>query len=86
MASHMKTTVEIPDTLLAKAQEIAARKKTTLRALVQEGLIRVVEQDRKKEKPYEMPDCSVGKKGQPWGLEGKSWGDIQAIIYEGRGE
>jgi hypothetical protein len=86
MGDHMKTTVEIPDALLAKAQEIAAREKTTLRALVQEGLTKVVEQDQKKQKPYKLPDCSVGKKGQPWGLEGKSWEEIRAIVYEGRGE
>ena len=34
----MKTTVQIPDALLAEIQQIATKNKTTLRALMQEGL------------------------------------------------
>ena len=38
----MKTTVDLPDGLLRDAKRVAAREKTTLRALIERGLRRVV--------------------------------------------
>lgn len=40
----MKTTVEITDALLAAARETAARENTTVRALIEDGLRKVLEQ------------------------------------------
>lgn len=85
MASHMKTTVHIPDPLLAEAQSIASRDKTTLKELINEGLRNVVT-ERRKPKPFKLKDCSfppphlVKERVEP-----KSWDEIAAIIYEGRG-
>jgi hypothetical protein len=39
----MKTTIEISDPLLEAARQLAGREKTTVRALVEEGLRRVIE-------------------------------------------
>jgi hypothetical protein len=44
----MKTTVEIADPLLREARKIAARERTTLRALVEQGLRRVVAERTRK--------------------------------------
>lgn len=38
MVSHMKTTIEIADDLLARARRQARKERTTLRALVDEAL------------------------------------------------
>lgn len=84
MASHMKTTVQIPDALLAEIQQIATKNKTTLRALMQEGLQHVVERERIKKKPFKLKDCSVGDPNAPWPLEGKSWEEIRALAYGDR--
>ena len=84
MASHMKTTVQIPDALLAEIQQIATKNKTTLRALMQEGLQHVVERERTKKKPFKLKDCSVGDPNAPWPLEDKSWEEIRAIAYGDR--
>jgi hypothetical protein len=85
MASHMKTTVQIPDALLAEIQAIATKNKTTLRALMQEGLMHVVERERMKKKPFKLKDCSVGDPNAPWPLEGKSWDEIHDLAYGDRG-
>jgi len=42
MVSHMKTTIHIPDSLFDEAKKVAIREKTTLKALVEEGLRKVV--------------------------------------------
>jgi predicted transcriptional regulator len=85
MASNMKTTVQISDALLADVQKIAAKRKTTLKALVDEGLRLVVDHDRSAKTQIKMRDVSVGKPGDPWPLEGKSWEEVRDIIYEDRG-
>lgn len=87
MANHMKTTVQIPDALLADVQKIAYKNKTSFRALVQEGLLHVVEQDQKKKKNHHVKDCTYPPahlvKGK---LDPMPWEKLRAIIYEGRGE
>jgi hypothetical protein len=41
----MKTTIDLPDDLLHRAKVVAAQRKTTLRELVQTGLIWVLRPD-----------------------------------------
>lgn len=43
MLTHMRTTIELSDSLFERAKAAAARRGTTLRALVEEGLIRTLE-------------------------------------------
>ena len=42
MGSLMKTTIEMSDPLFKSAKELAQRSQTTLRALIEEGLRRVI--------------------------------------------
>jgi Arc/MetJ family transcription regulator len=84
MASHMKTTVQIADALLAEAQAIAAREKTTLKALVNEGLRQVVE-SRARQQPFKLRDASFGPAAANPDLEHLKWEDIVDKAYEGRG-
>ncbi len=86
MASHMKTTVQIPDALLAEIQQIATKNKTTLRALMQEGLQHVVEQERMKKKPFKLKDCSVRGNGLVDELKNARWSDIVAMSYGDRSD
>lgn len=83
MGTHMKTTVEITDSLLRQAKAEAQRRGTTLRALLEDGLRRVL--DEPDVVPYRLPDRSVGRRGgaaQPW--ETMSPQQRWAEIYEGR--
>ena len=58
MGAHMKTTVELSPTLLAEAKALAEREKTTLRALIEQGLRQVLDGKRER-KPFKLRDLSV---------------------------
>lgn len=86
MASHMKTTIHIPDSLFDEAKKVALREKTTLKALVEEGLRRVVtERNGQGQGEFRLRQASFKGKGLNPGLEGPNWDRILDISYEGRG-
>lgn len=80
----MKTTIEVSDALMLEAKALAQVHKTTLRALVEEGLEKVL-RDLREPKPYKMRDCSVRGEGLQPGQELLSWAEVRDMIYEGRG-
>jgi hypothetical protein len=80
---RVKTTLDIADALLERAKRHAKRVGKPLRALVEEGLRRVLEAESTSTM-YELPDCSVGRPGGPNPLEGYSWQDLRDEIYGGR--
>lgn len=79
----MKTTVEIQTALLQRAKRHARRMGVPLRALIEEGLRRVLSEETDVE-PYRLPDRSVGEPGGPNPLESLSWQDLREEIYGGR--
>jgi hypothetical protein len=84
MASHMKTTVQIPDPLLTRAKAVARETGTTLAALVEQGLRRVVEERSRKRRGFKLRNVSV--KGQGLSPEYASgWDAVRAAVYESRG-
>ena len=84
MVTHMKTTVEISDSLAEEAKAVAAREKTTLRALIEAGLRQVLS-DRRRRVRFRLRDASFGGRGlQPEFREG-DWRRIREAAYEGRG-
>ena len=80
----MKTTLEISDPLLREARKIAARDNTTLRALVEQGLRRIVS-EKKKDKPFRLRDASFKGNGLHPDVANLSWDEIRDLVYEGRG-
>ena len=83
MASHMKTTVDIPDGLLREARRVAQSEGTTLRALIEEGL-RSALAHRSQEVNYTLPDASVDGHGVNSQMRDASWEDIRALAYGDR--
>jgi hypothetical protein len=83
MAGTVKTTVDIADALLARAKRHARASGRPLRALIEEGLRRVLETERQPA-GYTLPDRSVGCAGAPNPLETLSWQDLRDEIYGGR--
>ena len=80
----MKTTVEIPDSLLAEARKLASREGTTVRALVQEGLRRIIA-ERKRADTFRLRKATFKGEGLQPHVAGASWERIRDIAYEGRG-
>jgi Bacterial antitoxin of type II TA system, VapB len=83
MVSHMKTTVHISDALLEEAQRLATHEGTTLKALINEGLQKIV-RERTRSKVFKLRDCSVGGQGLHPDFKDASWEAIRDMIYEGR--
>jgi hypothetical protein len=82
MGTHMKTTVEIADPLFAEAKAEARRRGTTVRALIEDGLRRVIAEPSPA--TYVLPDCSYGVGGPTDEWLRASWEEKLAAIYEGR--
>jgi hypothetical protein len=81
----MKTTIEIPDELLSRAKQAAAREKTTVRRLIEEGLRRVLT-ERARRGAFRLRKASFRGGGLQPDVEGGDWSRIRERIYQGRGE
>ena len=80
----MKTTVEISDLLLDEARRVASREGRTVRALVEEGLRRVVA-ERKQARVFRLRKATFKGKGLQPHVAGASWEQIRDTAYKGRG-
>lgn len=80
----MKTTVEIPDPILSQARKVAAREGTTVRALIEEGLRRVLG-ERSRAGEFRLRKATFKGKGLQPGLREGDWERIRDAAYEGRG-
>jgi hypothetical protein len=81
----LRTAIEIANCLLRKAKATAARKGTTVRALVAEGLRRV-RAARGPRARFRLRYASFRRgKGLQAGVSEGSWARIRRFVYEGRG-
>jgi hypothetical protein len=80
----MKTTVEIPDSLLDAARKLAAQEGTTLRALIEESLRRIVA-ERKRSGAFRLRKATFKGDGLQPAMSGSSWDRLREMAYEGRG-
>ena len=86
MVSHMKTTIHIPDSLFDEARKVAAQEKTTLKALVEEGLRKVVaEHQDRRPKGFKLRPATFKGQGLQPHVAGVTWDQILDVSYEGRG-
>jgi hypothetical protein len=76
----VKTTLDIQDALLERAKRHAKRVRRPLRAIVEDGLRRVLSETSPRE-AYRLRDASVGDPGAPDPLEAFTWQDLRAEIY-----
>lgn len=83
MGIWVKTTVEIAPALLTAAKKRAVRDGTTLRALIEEGLRRVLAAEQGRKKKFRLRDGSFRGKGLQPGIT--SFEQMLELAYEGRG-
>ena len=84
MASHMKTTIQLPDSLLRQARRLAQREHTTLKALVEQGLRRTLA-ERQQRSGFRLRKVTFKGQGLQPPAAGASWERIRELSYEGRG-
>jgi hypothetical protein len=80
---RVKTTVELPDALLQRAKRYARKTGRPLRALIDEGLRRVLDEPARAS-AYRLPDRSVGEPGARNPLASYGWSELRDEIYGGR--
>jgi hypothetical protein len=80
----MKTTVHIPDSLLEEARKIATQEGTTIKALIEEGLRRTID-NRKRKRSFRLRKATFKGNGLQPDAAGASWEKIREMSYGGRG-
>jgi hypothetical protein len=80
----MKMTVEIADTLLVAARRLAAQERTSVGALIEQGLRTVVE-DRSR-RGFELRRATFGGEGLSPDLRADDWSAIRDRTYQDRGD
>ena len=80
MVTHMKTTIDIADSLLEAAKRAAARDGLTLRTLVEQGL-RLVLQARKAGEPFRLRKASFRGRGLQPEAQRLEWEAIREMAY-----
>ena len=80
----MKTTIEIPSSLLEEAKKVAGREGTTVKALVIESLRRILA-DRKRKSSFRLRKVTFKGNGLQPHVAGASWEQMREMVYEGRG-
>lgn len=77
----MKTTIEISDGLLERAKRQAARQGTTLRALVEQGLLSVL-RDRGGSGLHRLRKASFGRGGLTPAARSAGWDAIRQAVNQ----
>jgi hypothetical protein len=80
----MKTTVGISDALAEAAKQVAAEERTTLRALIEAGLRKVLE-ERQQSRSFRLRTASFGGTGLPPEFREVNWERVREAAYGERG-
>ncbi len=80
MGSHMKTTVDIADSVLLRAKALAEASGTTLRRLIEEGLRKLLE-EAEASQTREIEWVTFSGEGLHAEFRDKDWAGIRDAIY-----
>lgn len=81
----MKTTVELADDLVLEAKRYAKRHRTTLRAVIEDGVRSTLRADRGARAPFTLRDASVGGSGLQPEFRDETWSKMREAAYGRRG-
>jgi Arc/MetJ family transcription regulator len=80
----MKTTIDIPDALFTEVRKLASREGTTMKAVIQEGIRRILS-ERKRGSRFHLRKATFKGDGLQPQIAGFPWERIREMTYEGRG-
>jgi hypothetical protein len=80
----MKTTVELPDSLVREVKRAALRERTTVRALIERGLRTVVSRRRPAER-FVLRKATFRGDGLVAGASLRDWEAVRDLTYTERG-
>jgi hypothetical protein len=80
----MKTTVELPDSLLREAKRVALEQRVTVKALIEQGL-RTVIAERRRGGGFTLRNASFRGDGLVSGRSLQDWAAIRDLAYSERG-
>ncbi len=80
----MKTTIHIPDSLFKEARQVAQEEHTSMKALIEMGLRKVIS-ERKQRENFKLRRSTFKGHGLQPHIAGASWDKLRDISYEGRG-
>jgi hypothetical protein len=81
----VKTTFDLPEPLLREVQRIAKQRGTTAKAVVQQALARVVEEENVNPEPFILSDASVnGWRSMTPEAQKLSMHELILLSHEGR--
>jgi Bacterial antitoxin of type II TA system, VapB len=75
----MRTTIDLSDSLMARVKRLMAKRKTTMRALVEEGLYLLLEEEQSRA-AFKLRDASF--KGERGFADGAGPEDIPRVLQE----
>lgn len=81
----MMTTIEINDTLMLTAQQLAHQRNLTLRQVVESALQSFVEQEQERKAGFRLRKCTFRGNGLQADIQEGDWATIRAQIYDGQG-
>lgn len=80
----MKTTIDIADPLISEAKKIAVREGTTVKALVELALRRIIA-EKKGKSEFKLTRASFKGEGIQPALQDASWETLRELAYKGHG-
>ena len=85
MGTHMKTTIDIADSILLEAKRVASREGVTVRSMVEAGLRAQLTKRAQRPVPFKLRQASLKDRGLHDQAKGQPWHELRELVYEGRG-
>ena len=82
---NMKTTIDIPDSLLIETRRIAERRGTTIKTIVESALRSFLESQKRAKQMFTLQSGSFKGHGLQEGLKEGDWNHVLSSSYQGRG-
>jgi predicted transcriptional regulator len=79
----VRTTVDLPDELVAEVQRLAREQNRTMRSVMEEALRATIAKYQRAQE-FELADESVDGNGLQPGLREADWDELRAIAYGNR--